>query len=308
MLADVSWSQGVEDAWSNVARFVPQFIGFLLILLIGWFVAKAIARIVDRVLERVGFDRAVERGGVKRALARSQYDASDIVSKVVFWALMLLVPQLAFGIFGRNPVSDMIDSVVSYLPRVFVAIVIVVVASAIAAAARELIDAALGGLSYGRLLGTIAAAAVITIGVFAALDQLQIAPTIVNGLFYAALAIIVGSAIIAIGGGGIQPMRRRWEMALQRWDEEKQNISREMQGSGDRIRQRAEERKAQLSQATRTGSGQPQQQPTAWPAGGTATGTTTVITPAPPIAPPAGTATNDARLRGGNDLPPSATR
>jgi len=58
MLAAVEWSQGIQDAWSRVTTFVPKFIGFLIILLIGWIIAKAIAKAADRILERVGFDRA----------------------------------------------------------------------------------------------------------------------------------------------------------------------------------------------------------------------------------------------------------
>jgi hypothetical protein len=54
---------------------------------------------------------------------------------------------------------------------------------------------------------------VLVIGVFAALDQLSIAPSITTGLFYALLAIVAGSAIVAIGGGGIVPMRSR----VERW-------------------------------------------------------------------------------------------
>jgi hypothetical protein len=127
----------------------PEFIGFLIILVIGYFVAKAIAKIADAILERVGFDRAVERGGVGRALARSDYDASDIMSKVIFWALFLVVLQMAFGVFGENPVSDVIDGVIAYLPLVIAAILILVIAAAISAVVRELIDASIGGLSYG---------------------------------------------------------------------------------------------------------------------------------------------------------------
>jgi len=76
----VEWSQGVEDAWSNVDEFVPRFVAFLLILLIGYFVAKILGRLADGILERLRFDEAVERGGIRRALERSKYDASDIVS------------------------------------------------------------------------------------------------------------------------------------------------------------------------------------------------------------------------------------
>jgi len=219
MLA-VEWSQGIEDAWADVASFVPKFLGFLAILVIGWFIVKAISKIADSALERVGFDRAVERGGIKQAMARSKYDASTIVSKVVFYALFLIVLQMAFGVFGQNPVSELIEGVIAYLPKVFAAIVIVVVASAIGAGVKTLVENALGGLSYGKPLAVVAGAAPVVIGVFAALDQLQIAEDIVRMTYMALLALVVGSGIIAIGGAGIQPMRQYWERALNRIDEE----------------------------------------------------------------------------------------
>ncbi len=228
MLAAIQFDQGIEDAWGSIAAFVPKLIGFLLILVVGYFVAKAIGKIVDNVLERVGFDNAVERGGVKQALSKSKYDASDIVSKVVFWTLFLFVLQMAFGVFGANPVSDLLASVIAFLPKVFVAIVIVVVASAIAAGVKELVGNALGGLSYGQTLANAASVGIVVLGVFAALNQLEIAPAIVNGLFYALLAVIVGSAIVAIGGGGIVPMRSRWEKTLTKYDDEKNNVRHEL--------------------------------------------------------------------------------
>ena len=256
-LVAVEWSQGVEEAWSDVASFVPKFIGFLIILLVGYVIAKLIAKAVGAILERVGFDRAVERGGVKKALARSQYDASDILAKVVFYALFLIVLQMAFGVFGSNPISDLLEGVIAYLPKVIAAILIIVIACAIAAAARELIDASLGGLSYGSTLANAIGIAIVVVGVFAALNQLQIAPAIVTGLFYAVLAIIVGSAVIAIGGGGIAPMRSRWERTLARYDEEKPKMQEAARGSKDRISARAQRRTAEASAAagpTRTGS------------------------------------------------------
>jgi hypothetical protein len=232
--AAVEWSNGVENAWSDVATFIPKLAVFLLVLVVGYLVARVLAKATDRALERVGFDRAVEQGAVRRALSRSQYDASDLVAKVVFYGLMLLVLQLAFSVFGTNPVSELITDVVRYVPKVLVAIVIVVIAAAVAAAAKDLVSNSLGGLAYGRTLGTVASAAIVTVGVFAALSELEVAPMIVNGLFYAILAVVVGSAVVAIGGGGIQPMRQRWERTLARYDEEKPVVQ-------DRLRVRAEE-------------------------------------------------------------------
>jgi hypothetical protein len=245
MIVAVEFRQGVSDAWSSVAQFVPKFLGFLLILIIGYFIAKAISKALSAILERIGFDRWVERGGVKKALDSSEYDASDILAKVVFYALFLIVLQLAFGVFGPNPVSDLLTGIVAYLPQVIAAIIIIVVASAIAAAVREVIDASLGGLSYGRMLGNGVGIAILTIGIFAALDQLQIAPAIITGLFYALLAVVAGSAIIAIGGGGIAPMRTRWEQTLARYDEEKPKVRQQVDGAKDRIEQRARQRSAQ---------------------------------------------------------------
>jgi Conserved TM helix len=245
------FTDGLGNAWANIAEFLPKLLGFLLILIIGYFVVKAIAKIVDRVLERVGFDRAVERGGIGQALSKSRFDASDILSKVVFWALFLFVLQLAFGVFGPNPISDLIHGVIAYLPNVIVAIIIVVIGAAIAAAVKEIVEASLGGLSYGRGLALGASVAILAVAGFAALDQLNVAPAIVNGLFYALLAIVVGSAVIAIGLGGVDTMRRYWERAASRADSESSNIRQEAAGSKERIQQRAQER---LDQARSAGA------------------------------------------------------
>jgi hypothetical protein len=239
MLAGIEFSQGLTNAWNHIIIFVPKFLGFLVILVIGYFVAKVIAKILDRILERVGFDRVVERGGVKAALAKSKYDASDILSKIVFYALMLFVLQLAFGVFGPNPISDLIKGVIAYLPRIFVAIVIVIVAAAIGSALREILGSMLGGLSYGRILATGAFVAILAIGIFAALDELQIAPAIVNGLFYAILAIIAGAAIVSIGGGGVMPMRRVWERSLARIETEAPRIRAQAKGAAGPVATRS---------------------------------------------------------------------
>ncbi len=250
VLAQVDVGASVQDALSATLEFLPKLVGFLLILLIGYFIAKAIAKILDKVLERVGFDRAVERGGVKKALSRSKYDASALLGKIVFYALMLFVLQLAFGVFPANPISDLITAIIAYLPKLFVAIIIIVVAAAIAAAVREVVDASLGGLSYGSLLANLASVLIIGTGVFAALSQLEIAEPIVNGLFYAILAVIAGSAIIAIGGGGIQPMQQQWQKAMSKAEQEAPALKQEAAStSTEDLKARAEQRKQQAQSA-----------------------------------------------------------
>ncbi|CAN5576497.1 hypothetical protein BH20ACT23_BH20ACT23_12370 [soil metagenome] len=240
------FTEGLGDAWASVATFLPKLFGFVLILVIGYFVAKIVARVIDKVLEKVGFDKAVQRGGVGTALAHSKYDASGLLGKVVFYALMLFVLQLAFGVFGPNPVSELIQGVIAYLPNVFVAIIIIVVGAAIAAAVKEIVEASLGGLSYGRGLALGSSVAILVITSFAALDQLKIAEDIVNGLFYGLLAIVVGVAVVAIGGGGIRTMSQYWQLSPSSADSEAGAIRQEAQGSKDRIHERAEERAQQV--------------------------------------------------------------
>ncbi|HEU5111105.1 MAG TPA: hypothetical protein VFT95_21400, partial [Micromonosporaceae bacterium] len=218
-------SEALTDMWRSVALFVPKALAFVAILVIGYFVARALRSITDRVLERVHFDRAVERGGIGAALARSKYDASDIVAKLVFYAVMLFALQLAFGIWGPNPVSDLIGAVVAWLPRAFVAVIIIVVAAAIAAAVKDIIANALSGLSYGRLLANIASWFIIGLGVIAALNQIGVATTVTTPVLIAVLATIAGILIVGVGGGLVRPMQARWEGWLDKATRESQAIA-----------------------------------------------------------------------------------
>jgi hypothetical protein len=115
--------------------------------------------------------------------------------------------------------------VIAYLPLVFVAIVIVVIASAIAAAAKALIENSLSGVSYAKVLGNVVSGLILAFGVIAALDQLHVATNVVNAVLYAALAALVGVVIVAVGGGGIKTMSRRWESVAMTYDQEKPRIA-----------------------------------------------------------------------------------
>jgi len=225
----VDFEGGLTAAWERVATFVPKLLGFLAIIIIGYFVAKFLAKFVDGLLERVGFDRWVERGALKETLQKSKFDASDIMSTIAFWAIFLLVLQLAFGVFGPNPVSDLIKGLISYLPKVFAAVLILVITAALGKVVTDLLSATLGGVSGGEWIARGAGIAILVVGVFAALNQLEIAPAIVNGLFYAILAVIVGSSIVAVGGGGIQTMRRYWERASSGLEEKAGEIKQNAQ-------------------------------------------------------------------------------
>jgi len=215
-LAAVDFGQGISNAWSSIATFVPKLLAFLVIMFIGWLIAKA----VGKVLTRVGFDRVVERGGINRMLAGSPVDASGIIAKLLYYAILLITLQIAFGVWGPNPVSEVLRDIVNWLPSAVVAVIIVVVAGAIARAVRDLLRSALGGLSYGPLIGTIASVFVWGLGLIAALNQIGVATTVTLPVLITVLATIGGIAIVGVGGGLVRPMQARWDRWLNRAEAE----------------------------------------------------------------------------------------
>ncbi|MEL6890221.1 MAG: hypothetical protein AAFP84_01390 [Actinomycetota bacterium] len=214
MLA-IEWSQGLEDAWSDVATFVPKLAGAIVVFLIGWFVARIIRKIVVRVLNKVGFDRYVDQAGIGAPIERAGYPNSvDLIGKIVYFGLMLLVLQLTVGVFGDTAISEAIDDMVAFLPKLVVAIVIVIITGVIANAVRELIAPAVAHLGSGELLKKAAFVAIWLIGGFAALDQLEVAADVVDTLFQTIVYSLGFIIVIKFGVGGIWAARDRFWPAV----------------------------------------------------------------------------------------------
>ena len=195
----------------DVLRAVPKALLFVAILGAGWLLARAVRLLVGKALVKAGFDRLAERGGIAAALDRSGHAASTVAAQLAYGAVLLIALQTAFGIWGPNPVSALINDVVAWLPRAFVAIVIVVVAAAIARAVKDVVTGMLRGLSYGRLLANCASVLIIGFGVIAALDQVGVAGSVTTPVLIAVLATIGGVIVVGVGGGLVRPMQDRWE-------------------------------------------------------------------------------------------------
>lgn len=252
--------EAFDSALENVITFLPKFLAFLAILIIGILIAKAIQKLISKLLERIGFDRVVERGGIKTALAKSQFDASDIVAKIVYYALVLFVLQLAFGVFGPNPISELLTGIIAFLPLLVVAIIIIIVAAAIAAAVKTLIQNTLGGLSYGKALANIASLFILFVGIVAALNQIGIATTVTTPILVTILAVIGGVIVVGAGGGLIKPMQERWERYLSKVEEEAPKIAeqaRQAPSIKEQASQAADQARQAYQQNAPTGGSQP---------------------------------------------------
>ncbi|MBV2362746.1 hypothetical protein ACFPZ0_18480 [Streptomonospora nanhaiensis] len=203
--------QGLSDAWGAVATFVPRLAAFLVILILGWIIAKFIGRMVGKALGKVGLDRALDRSGVGEYFRRGRYSASELCGKIVYYVGLLIVLQLAFSVFGpNNPITQLLNNVVSWIPLAIVALVIVVVAAMIAKAARDIVSSALAGLSYGRFLANAVGVFIMALGVIAALNQIGVATTVTQPVLIAVLATVGGILVVGVGGGLVRPMQQRW--------------------------------------------------------------------------------------------------
>lgn len=214
MLDSIDFGGVLTDALRGLALAVPKLVAFAVILALGSVLAVAMQKMCAVVLDRTGFDRAVERGGIRQLLARSDYDASDLIAKIVFYGVMLLTLQMACGVWGPNPVSDLINRVVTWLPNAVVAVVLVVVAAAAARAVRRIVTAALAGHPFAGAAATAASASLLCLGVVAGLNQIGVALSVTLPVLITVLATIGGILVVGAGGGLIKPMQQRWERWL----------------------------------------------------------------------------------------------
>ena len=256
-LASFQISTSFQNLLDTVFHSIPKILVFLIILVIGWIVAKVLARIVDMILRRVKFDRFVERGVVGQALARSSTDATTLISKIVYYAILLVTLQMAFGVWGPNPISTMLDAVVGWLPKAIVAIIIIVIASAIARVVKDLINGAIGGLSYGPFLASVASIIIIALGAIAALNQVGIATTVTEPVLFTVLFTAGAVIAIGVGGGLVKPMQERWERMLSAAERETNaQITSYQQGRSDAMRAPQHARQPQATQQPTYTSGQ----------------------------------------------------
>src|SRR4051794_8534418 len=116
----INVGQSLQGILNSVLRIVPKLVVFVIILVVGWIIAKLIEKAVAAILERLHFNRVAERGVVGDSLRRSDYDASRLVGRLIFYAIVLVTLQMAFNVFGRNPISDILRAIVAWIPRAVV--------------------------------------------------------------------------------------------------------------------------------------------------------------------------------------------
>jgi len=237
MLADFSAGDSLENAFTEFVAFLPNLIGALLIVLLGYFVAKVLGGIADRALDRAGFDAAIHRKPTGEWIRSVIPRPSNLAGSIVFWVVFLGAISIAVDVLGIEALENLVAAIYSYLPNVLAALLIFVVAVAIAAGVATLANRLLGDTSLGRIISTVAPILVFAIATFMILDQLKIAESIVT-ITYAGLigALALGSAL-AFGLGGRDVAAQLLQGAYAKGQENKAQLKRELELGKERAKQ-----------------------------------------------------------------------
>ena len=207
--------QRLQIGAAELLAVLPAVLGALAILLAGYFVARLVERFTDSLLGRLNFNKVAEAGGLTEAMDRTgtRLDPIHAVGKLLFWLVMLVVILLASSALGLESINTMFGTMLSYLPTLIAAIVIVILGMIVGEFVRALVLASAGGVEGVPVLAKLAKASVVLIAVFMAVQQLGVAEEIVTAAFTLILGAIALAAGLAFGLGNRQlagEITRRW--------------------------------------------------------------------------------------------------
>ncbi|AJE15112.1 MULTISPECIES: mechanosensitive ion channel family protein [Stutzerimonas] len=203
------WTQSLLSAmsslWGSVAAFIPRLFGALVVVLLGFVVAKLLDTLLSKVLAKIGLDRLMAGTGLTKLLGRAgiRVPVSTLVGKIVYWFVLLIFLVSAAESLGLERVSATLDVLALYVPKVLGAALILLVGMLLAQLVSGLVRGAAEGvgLDYAHGLARIAQGLVIIIGISVAIGQLEVKTELLNYVI-AIVLITVGLAVaLALGLG-----------------------------------------------------------------------------------------------------------
>lgn len=204
VLAAVKIGDSIQQGTDSFFGFIPNLIGALIILLIGYLIAKIAKKALGKVLENVGLDRALHSSDAGRYVEKVSPDSrpSHLIGSVVFWFVFLFAISAAVGALKITALSTFISKVQAYLPNVIAAAVIFVIAAALAGLVGGAVHKLMGDTPTGKIVRAVVPGLILAIAVFMVLDQLNIAPQIVTITYAALIGMLALAGALAFGLGG----------------------------------------------------------------------------------------------------------
>lgn len=202
---------------ATFAAAIPRVLGFVLILVVGWFIASLIGKGVAALLRAVKFNELARRSGFAEFVHKMgvRTDSSGVIASVATWFVRLITLVVAFDQLGLPAVSDTLNQLLLWLPNLVVALVVLVVGGLAATALGNLVRGATAGAGFtnANTLAAVAKAAVWAFAIVVAINQLGIATTLINTLLVGVVGALALATGLAFGLGG----RDKAAELLDRW-------------------------------------------------------------------------------------------
>ncbi len=216
---------------------VPKIIGFVLILLIGWFIASLVQRAVTSILRAVHFNNLARRSGFSDFVQRMglETDAAGFVGHLAKWFIRLIALVVAFDALGLPAVSDVLRALLLWLPNVVVALMVLVIGGIAANGLANVVRAATSEANFSNpeLIAKVARIMVWSFAIVVAVDQIGIAQTLVNTLFMAVVGAAALAFGLAFGLGGRETASEMWRRMYSRTREAAPRIQQAANTAGE---------------------------------------------------------------------------
>jgi Conserved TM helix len=255
-LAAVKIGDSLQQALDSFFGFLPNILGFLVILLVGYIIAKVAKKAVAAILQKVGLDRALHSSDAGQYVERVSPGASpaNLIGAVAFWFIFLFAVSAAIAALKIPALSNFIAQVQAFLPNVIVAAIIFVVAAALAGVVGGAAHKLMGDTPTGKIVRAVIPGLILAIGTFMVLDQLQIAPQIVTITYAALLGMLALAGALAFGLGGREVAADLLGSAYDSGQKNKAQVRRDMSQGQQRAQRAADERTARLDTESNSGS------------------------------------------------------
>ena len=246
LLAAVNVGDSALTALDSLFGFLPKLLGFILVLAIGWIVAKVVKTAVTKLLQKVGLDKALHSGTTGQYVDRVAPDTSPsrLIGSLTYWFIFLGALAIAVSQLGIAALDNFVAAIGAYLPNIVAAVLIFVVAGAVAAAIGGLVARTMGDTPTGKVVGSVVPVLVMAIATFMILNQLQIAEEIVTITYAALLGAAALAMALAFGLGGRDLANRMLSDAYDKGQEQRGQVKRDMEIGKERGRRDAERVKA----------------------------------------------------------------
>ncbi len=248
MIAAVNIADSVQEGLNSFFAFIPNVLGFLVILFIGWIIAKVVRAAVNRGMDALGVDKKLHESPAGEYVGKISPGAqpSHLIGATAYWFIFLFALSAAIGALKIAALTTFIAQVQAFLPNIIVAILIFVVAAALAGAVAGAVQKLMGDTPTGKVVTAVVPGLILAIGLFMVLNQLKIAEEIVTITYAALLGMLALAGALAFGLGGREVAAQMLQGAYDSGQRNKDQIKSDWQTGKERGREQAEQAKAQM--------------------------------------------------------------